>query len=147
MNPAQPGGHVGIEAGDEWNASGTAQPRRCDARNRDAQHQREGRDDPRDAELSRHFADGLQTPCNTLMPPCPIATRSVSVAAMKRLPEITPPHRTAPGRVRCGSLISSPMTDASSSPTSAKQITPKEFRTARGSWGMRKSAAVIVSPV
>src|SRR5258708_19005197 len=66
---------------------------------------------------------------------------------MKRLPEITPPHRTASGRVRCGSLISSPMTDASSRPTSAKQITPKEFRTARGSWGIRKSAAVIVSPV
>ena len=65
-------------------------------------------------------------------------------AAMYSTPESTPPQATAPGKVRCGSWISSPMTEASSSPTSAKQITPNEFRTKRGFAGIRKSAAVTV---
>ncbi len=57
-----------------------------------------------------------------------------------------PPQATAPGRVRAGSLISSPITEASSSPISPKQITPKELRTKRGLAGILKSAAVMVVP-
>src|SRR5579864_4282315 len=75
-----------------------------------------------------------------------MAINSVSVAAMYSAPEITPPHATAPGSVRRGSLISSPITDASSRPTSPKQITPNEFNTNFGFAGILKSAAVIVVP-
>src|SRR5579884_843417 len=57
-----------------------------------------------------------------------------------------PPQATAPGIVRRGSRISSPMTDASSSPTSPKQITPNEFSTNLGFAGIAKSAALTVVP-
>src|SRR5271167_2823544 len=85
-------------------------------------------------------------PCSTLMSLLLTAISNVNVVAMYITPESTPPHATAPGKVFCGSLISSPITDASSSPTNPKQITPKEFRTNRGSAGIRKSAAVTVVP-
>src|ERR1700723_467326 len=73
-----------------------------------------------------------------------IAISSVSVAAIYSAPEIPPPQAIAPGSVFCGSRISSPITDASSSPTSPKQITPNEFRRNRGSAGMQKPPAVTV---
>src|SRR5208282_5740422 len=85
-------------------------------------------------------------PCSTLMSFLPTATSSVSVAPIYSSPETIPPHATAPGKVFCGSRISSPITEASSSPTKPKQITPNEFRTNLGSAGMRKSAAVTVVP-
>src|SRR5258706_2117505 len=85
-------------------------------------------------------------PCNTLMSFLPIATSSVSVAPMYSTPETTPPHATAPGSVSCGSRISSPITEASSSPTSPKQITPNEFSTNLGLAGMLKSAAATGVP-
>src|SRR5215467_4875003 len=85
-------------------------------------------------------------PCSTLMSFFGIATRRVSVAPIYSAPETTPPQATAPGSVLRGSRISSPITDASSSPTSPKQITPKEFRTNLGFAGILKSAAVIVVP-
>src|SRR5262249_27078448 len=71
---------------------------------------------------------------------------SVSVAPIYSAPEITPPQATAPGSVFCGSRISSPITEASSSPTNPKQITPNEFRTNFGSAGNLKSAVVTGVP-
>src|SRR5947209_8155150 len=85
-------------------------------------------------------------PCSTLMSCLPTATSSVSVAPIYNNPDNTPPHATAPGKTRCGFSISSPITDASSSPTRPKQITPNEFSTNRGFAGMEKSAAVTLAP-
>ena len=85
-------------------------------------------------------------PCSTLMSFLLTAISSVSVVAMYITPERIPPQATAPGSVFCGSLISSPITDANSKPTSPKQITPNEFNTNRGFGGIRKSAAVTVVP-
>src|SRR6202789_4685070 len=64
-------------------------------------------------------------PCSTLMSLLLTAISRVNVVAMYINPESTPPHATAPGKVFCGSLISSPITDASSTPPNPKQITPK----------------------
>ena len=85
-------------------------------------------------------------PCNTLISCLLTATMRVRVEPMYNRPEIIPPQATAPGKMRCGSRISSPMTDASSNPTKPKQITPKEFSTNLGLSGMRKSAELTVVP-
>src|ERR1700721_3171108 len=61
-------------------------------------------------------------------------------------PHNKPPQAAAPGSVRRGSFISSPMTEASSRPTKPKQITPKELSTKRGLGGTLKSAAVMPEP-
>src|SRR5450432_4459387 len=85
-------------------------------------------------------------PCSTLMLSLLTAISNVSVAPMYKSPERIPPQATAPGKVFCGFSISSPITEASSSPTSPKQITPKEFNTNRGLAGTAKSADVTVLP-
>src|SRR5260370_21566354 len=85
-------------------------------------------------------------PCSTLMLPLSTATSSVSVAPMYRNPESNPPNATAPGSVFRGFSISSPMIDASSSPTSPKQITPNEFSTNRGFAGILKSFQCMLVP-
>src|SRR5215470_630645 len=85
-------------------------------------------------------------PCNTLMSDFCTATSNVNVAPMYNSPERTPPNATAPGRAFSGSWISSPMTDASSKPTSPKQITPNEFSTNLEFARIWKSAQVIVDP-
>src|SRR6266850_366800 len=74
------------------------------------------------------------------------ATSSVKVAPTYSRPARTPPQATAPGSVFWGLSISSPMTEASSSPTRPKQITPNEFRTNPGFAGILKSAAVTAVP-
>src|SRR6201998_2338531 len=91
-------------------------------------------------------ATACTIPCSTLMSCRLTATSSVSVAPIYKAPESTPPHATAPGNVFRGSLISSPITEASSSPTSPKQITPNEFSTNRGFSGILKSAQVTFVP-
>src|SRR5262249_36333460 len=85
-------------------------------------------------------------PCSTLISCLLTATSSVSVAPTYSKPDSTPPQATAPGRMRSGFSISSPMMDASSSPTSPKQITPNELNTKRGFGGISKSAPVIFVP-
>src|SRR5277367_322954 len=85
-------------------------------------------------------------PCNTLMLPFSTEINKVSVAPTYSSPERTPPHATAPGRVFRGFSISSPMIEASSSPTNPKQITPNELSKNLGFAGIWKSAQVIVVP-
>src|ERR1035438_4339834 len=70
----------------------------------------------------------------------------VSVAPTYSTPDSTPPHATAPGRIRLSSSVSAPLTAAGPSPTKPKQITPKEFSTKRGWGGIRKSAAEMFEP-
>src|SRR5258708_34969186 len=91
-------------------------------------------------------ATACTIPCSTLMSCLLTATSNVNVAPIYSAPESTPPHATAPGKVFCGSIISSPMTEASSSPTRPKQITPNEFSTNRGFSGILKSAQVKFVP-
>src|SRR5258708_36470076 len=85
-------------------------------------------------------------PCNTLICDLLTAISKVSVAPMYKAPDKSPPHATAPGRVFAGSWISSPIMEASSNPTSPKQMTPNEFNTKRGLAGILKSAQVTVVP-
>src|ERR1700681_1505040 len=85
-------------------------------------------------------------PCNTLILSLLTAISSVSVAPIYRRPERIPPHATAPGKVFSGFSISSPITEASSSPTKPKQITPNELSTNRGFAGIAKSAEVTAVP-
>src|SRR5437762_10206158 len=85
-------------------------------------------------------------PCKTLISCLPTATSNVNVAPIYNKPDNTPPHATAPGKIRPGFSISSPMTDANSSPTNPKQITPNELSTNRGLAGMEKSDAVTLAP-
>src|SRR6266436_2505727 len=85
-------------------------------------------------------------PCSTLMLSLLTATSSVKVAPTYNSPESRPPHATAPGKVFRGFSISSPMMEASSSPTRPKQITPNEFSTKRGLAGIWKSAQATVVP-
>ena len=56
-----------------------------------------------------------------------------------------PPHATAKGTVLRGSRISSPMIEANSRPTKAKQTTPKADSKLR-SKGMRMSCSVRFTP-
>src|SRR5207253_9096268 len=51
-------------------------------------------------------------------------------------------HRTARGRVRRGSRISSPMTEANSSPTSPKHTTPNDETSRQSAPALRKLARV-----
>ncbi len=59
MNLAEPRGHVGIEAGDERNAGGTAHPRGTYAGNGKAKHEGKGDGDPAEADTAGHVTDGL----------------------------------------------------------------------------------------
>src|SRR5438309_1475959 len=65
---------------------------------------------------------------------------------MYSAPESRPPHATAPGRFFCGSLISSPMMEASYRPTKPKQITAKELSTNCGFYGILKFAEDFLCP-
>src|SRR5271157_1283433 len=85
-------------------------------------------------------------PSSTLMLSLLTATSNVRVAPMYSNPERIPPQATAPGMFFSGFSISSPMTEASSSPTNPKQITPKEFKSERGFAGIWKSAQRTVVP-
>src|ERR1019366_445703 len=59
MNLAEPGGHVGIEAGDEGNAGGAAHPGGTDAGDGEAEHERERHRNPGGSDAAGHVADGL----------------------------------------------------------------------------------------
>src|SRR6516225_12419485 len=72
----------------------------------------------------RLTASGM--PCRAEISDLGTATSNVRVAPTYRMPEIMPPHATEKGTVCSGSRISSPIMEASSSPTSPKQITPKD---------------------
>src|SRR5260221_5141012 len=59
MDFAEPCGHVGIQARDKGNAGGTTEPGRADARDREAEEESKGRDDPGGVDAFGHCADGL----------------------------------------------------------------------------------------
>src|SRR5580704_4475091 len=59
MDFAEPGGHVGIEASDEWDARGAGEPGRADSGDAEAEEQRERGNDPRCVDPRSHAADRL----------------------------------------------------------------------------------------
>src|SRR6516164_8140903 len=91
----------------------------------------------------RLTASGM--PCRAEISDLGTATSRVSVAPKYRMPESTPPQATANGMLRGGSWISSPMMEASSSPTSPKQMTPNDDSNPRSN-GMPRSEAVMLTP-
>src|SRR5580692_10352198 len=142
MRFPQPAGHVRIKPSHEWNARRTGEPGRPNPRDGNTQHQRKRSDDPIGADAAGHVADCLY---NSLQHVDVVLAHRDQQRQRSRDVHYTGKN-SAPGSVFCGSLISSPITDANSKPTNPKQITPNEFKTNRGFDGIRKSAAVTVVP-
>src|SRR5579863_5331463 len=96
--------------------------------------------------LPAMLCTACKSPCTAPISFCGTASSKESVATTYKIPDNSPPHSTALGTFRLGSSISSPITDASSSPTSPKQIKPNELIRCQSLARTLKSAACNIPP-